>query len=186
MTSGASAGSKRSVATRGAGLVLLAGGLLWGCGGGSPGPEALGPQNPMVPLASDAQLYYDDRGGIPDSVRTVVRDQAEWEEAWERATSRLGDPPPAPPIDFEEHMVLVVGAGRMSPGDRIQVDSAGVRTERTTEQEEEVFEVVVRTVEGCGGIRADIFPLTIVRIPVFEGRVSFVERQEQAECEPFS
>lgn len=163
-------------------VALLA--LAAACGRGAPPPppEPVAPVNPMVPLAAGAQLFYDDRGGIPDSVRIVVRDQDAWREQWGRATSQRADPPPLPQVDFEQHMVLVVGAGRKSPGDRIQVDSAGVRTERTTELEEDVFEIIVRTVEGCARIPADVYPLTIVRVPRFEGRVSFVERVERAQC----
>lgn len=163
-----------------AGVFLL--GNLAACGGGE-APDPVQPVNPMVPLAPGAQLFYDDRGGIPDSIRIVVRDDAAWQAEWARATSQRGDPPPLPTVDFDEYMVLVVAAGRMSPGDRIQVDSAGVRTERTTELEEEVFEVIVRTVEGCARIPADVYPLTIVRVPLFEGRVSFVERVDQTECD---
>lgn len=162
-----------------AGVFLL--GNLAGCGGGSSVPVQ--PVNPMVPLAPLAQLFYDDRGGIPDSVRVVVRDEEAWQAEWNRATSQRNDPPPLPTVDFDEYMVLVAAAGRMSPGDRIQVDSAGVRMERTTELEEEVFEVVVRTVEGCAQIPADVYPLTIVRVPRFEGRVSFVERVDQTQCD---
>lgn len=168
-------------ATLRASILLLPLVLLAACGGGEP-PEAPAPSNPMVPLPGDAVLYYDDRGGIPDSVRVVVLDEPSWEDAWEEATSRRTDPPPRPEIDFEEYMVLVAAAGRMSPGDRIQVDSAGVRTERTTEDEEQVFEVVVRTIRGCGQITADVYPLTIVRLPRFDGRVTFVERAVQSEC----
>lgn len=165
-------GSRRTVPA----LALLGSLVLYGCGGGGAPPGTPAPENPMLPLAAGAVLYYDDRGGISDSVRIVVRDEAQWAEAWQRATSRRSEPPPRPSVDFQDHMVLVVGAGRMTPGDRIQVDSAGVRTERTTEDEEEVVEVIVRTVRGCGQVRADIFPLAIVRIPFFDGRVSFVER----------
>lgn len=163
-----------------AGMLLL--GSLAACrGGGS--PEPVQPLNPMVPLAPGAQLFYDDRGGIPDSIRIVVRDEQAWQAEWARATSERDDPPPLPPVDFDEYQVLVVAAGRMSPGDRIQVDSAGVRTERTTELEEEVFEVIVRTVKGCARIPADVYPLTIVRVPRFEGRVSFVERVDETPCD---
>lgn len=163
--------------------LLAAAVLLTGCGLFGSSSETASPESPMLPLAEGSQLFYDDRGGIPDSVRIVVRDPDTWRMQWERATSERNDPPPRPDVNFDEHMVLVVAAGRQSPGDRIQVDSAGVRTERTTEDEEEVFEVVVRTVEGCAAIRSDIYPLTIVRVPRFDGTVSFVERVEQAQCD---
>jgi len=165
--------------------LLAAAFLLTGCsliGGSGPEPQAPG-GSPLAPLPDDAQLFYDDRGGIPDSVRIVVRDPGTWRAQWDRATSERSDSPPLPAVDFERHMVLVVAAGRKSPGDRIQVDSAGVRTERTTEDEHEVFEVVVRTVESCTSIRSDIYPLTIVRVPRFEGPVSFQERVDRTGCD---
>ncbi|TVP77169.1 MAG: hypothetical protein EA352_04205 [Gemmatimonadales bacterium] len=149
---------------------------------GDPPAEPSEPENPMLPLPDGALLYYDDRGGITDSTRIVVRDEAGWEEAWDRATALRSEPPPRPRVDFERHMVLVAAAGRMRPGDRIAVDSAGVRTERTTEDEEDVFEVILRTIEGCGRLQTDIHPLAIVRLPRFEGRVSFVERDVAQDC----
>ena len=149
-------------------------------GGGPPPPEE--PEAPMVPLASGAELYYDDSGGVTQEVREVVRDPEGLREIWEQATEPRSEPPPVPDVDFEESMVLVVGAGRMSPGDRIQVDSAGVRTERTTEDEEEIFEVIVRTVEACVDVSGEAFPLHVVRVPRFDGRVSFTERSDEEEC----
>lgn len=161
-------------------LVLLS---LAACRGGSEPPAGPPePENPMLPLAEGAQLYYDDRGGITDSTRIIVLDEEAWTEAWERATALRSEPPPRPEVDFDRNMVLLAAAGRMRPGDRIQVDSAGVRTERTTEDESEVFEVIVRTVEGCGQLQTDIHPLTIVRLPRFEGRVTYVERAESRDC----
>lgn len=162
--------------------LLVLGPLVVACGRGGPVPAAP-PESPMVPLATGAELYYDDRGGIPEETREVVRDPQDWRAYWERATSPRSDPPPLPSLDFDEYMVLVVGAGRMSPGDRIEVDSAGVRTERTTEDEEEVFVVVVRTIEGCGTIQGDAYPLQIVRVPRYDGRVAFEVRDEQEECQ---
>lgn len=136
----------------------------------------------MNPLASGAELYYDDAGGITQEVRRVIRDRQELEEVWQQATEPRSDPPPPPAVDFGESMVLVVGAGRMRPGDRIRVDSAGVRTERTTEDEEEIFEVIVRTVEACVELSGEAFPLHVVRVPRFDGRVSFTERTGEQEC----
>ncbi len=164
-------------------LVLLA---LGGCrGGGAPAApppaEPVVQQNPLAPLASSARLYYDNSGGIADSVRLVVRDDEGWAELWSRATSRQSSPPGRPAIDFENEMVVAVGAGRMTPLDRIQVDSAGFFQERTVDGvEEEYFLIVVRTIEGCRRLDADAFPLEIVKVPRFEGSVRWGERRERA------
>lgn len=180
---GPGAGGGRPVWSRVMGVVAL-GALvaLAACrsGGGPPPPEE--PEAPMVPLAPGAELYYDDSGGVTQEIREVVRDPEGLREMWEQATEPRSEPPPVPDVDFEESMVLVVGAGRMSPGDRIQVDSAGVRTERTTEDEEEIFEVIVRTVEACVDVSGEAFPLHVVRVPRFDGRVSFAERSDEEEC----
>lgn len=158
-------------------LVVLA---IAGCAPRAPLYQPLGP----VPDA--ARLYYDDGGGIRDSTRHVVRGETLWREIWEQATAPRYSPPPLPVIDFSQEMVLVVGAGRMTPEDRIQVDSVGVRRERTAEgRDRDVLAVVVRTVQGCGRFDADAYPLEIVRVRRFDGPVNFIERREQpTECGP--
>ncbi len=166
-------------------LAALAAFLLVGCRGG---PDAAPPPepepDPLAPLSSDARLYYDNSGGIADSVRIVARDEASWQELWERATSRQTSPPDRPAVDFEENMVVAVGTGRMTPQDRIQVDSAGFVDERTVDGvEQEYFLIVVRTVEGCRRLEADAYPLEIVRVPRFDGPVRWEERRQQEECQ---
>jgi hypothetical protein len=162
------------------GLVLLA-----ACRGGGaptivlPPPPPPAP-DPITPLASSARLYYDNGGGIADSVRFVVRDPEGFTALWQRATSRQTSPPPRPNIDFHEEMVLAVGAGRMTPQDRIQVDSAGFFTERTVDGAEATyFLVIVRTVEGCRLIESDAFPLEIVKVPRFDGPLRWEERRSR-------
>lgn len=152
--------------------------LLGICGGPSTQPT-------LAPVAREARLYYDDASGITDSLRLAIRSQQEWREVWDRATSRRANPPAIPAVDFDQSVVLVVAAGRSSPGDRIRVDSAGVRTRSTTGGEsEEVLAVIVRTVRGCGTFQADAYPVEIVRVEKFDGPVEFVERSGRASgCE---
>ena len=166
-------------------LAALAAFLLVGCRGGPDAAPPPGPEpDPLAPLSSDARLYYDNSGGIADSVRIVARDEASWQELWERATSRQTSPPDRPAVDFEENMVVAVGTGRMTPQDRIQVDSAGFVDERTVDGvEQEYFLIVVRTVEGCRRLEADAYPLEIVRVPRFDGPVRWEERRQQEECQ---
>ena len=163
-------------------LALAAGGLV-ACGGGP--PPVQGPE-PLAPLAPANRIYYDNSGGIADSVRIVVRDAEAYAEVWDRATERQDDPPPAPAVNFEEEMVLVVGAGRMTPEDQIRVDSIGIREVTDPMGDtEEVLAVVVRTLEGCGRFAVDAYPLEIVTVPHFEGPVRFVERtQQDPSCGP--
>jgi hypothetical protein len=144
--------------------------LALGCGGGGGGAPSI----PTFP--PPAQLYYDDSGGIPDSVRLVVRDQRSWEDVWNRATSRRADPPPLPTVDFSEQMVLVAAAGQMATGDRIHIDSLGVRRQLTADDDsEDVLDVVVQTTTGCGRFAGDTYPVEMVRVLRFDGPVAWVD-----------
>jgi hypothetical protein len=126
----------------------------------------------LSPVLSSARVYYDDGPGFPDSVRMAVQDQTTFEDVWARATYSQPSPPPIPPVDFTNEMILVVAAGRMSPGDQIRVDSIGVRGD--------FYVVVVRTIVQCQPFPADAYPLEIVRVPRDERPVTFSERRERA------
>lgn len=158
-------------------LVLGAAACLRPRGGGGPSVER------WLPLASDARLYADNAGGIRDSVRTVVRDAASLRRVWQQATAGQASPPPVPNVDFNREMVVVVAAGRMTPQDEVRVDSVQVRRERDASGGSgEVMSVMVRTVRGCGRFNAPAYPVEIIRLRRFDGRVSFVERATRAEC----
>jgi hypothetical protein len=144
---------------------------------GEPGPA------PWLPLAPEGHLYTDNAGGIRDSLRTVVRDESALRLFWQQATAGQSTPPPLPTVDFARDMVLVVAAGRMSPEDEIRVDSVLVGRETDANgRREPVMSALVRTVEGCGRFTAPAYPVQIVRVRRFEGRVRFVERRDKAEC----
>lgn len=175
-------GHGRSVA-----LVLTVTALAAGaCGGGPdtppPPPAPAQQQDVLGPVSPGSRLYSDNAGGFTDSTRIVVRSEEEWEGVWEQATSHRANPVPRPPVDFAENMVVVVAAGRMTPEDQIRVDSVGVRSVRNESGDlEDVYEVVVRTTEGCGRLRVDAFPFEIIRTSMFEGPVRFVERRAALE-----
>jgi len=174
-------------ASRPAAGSLLAAFLLGACFGGDPEPPAPPPapaqqQDVLGPVSADSRLYSDNTGGFVDSTRLVIRDDAAWGDVWDRATAGQADPLPRPSVDFGSSMVVVVAAGRMTPEDRIRVDSVGVRAVRNeTGELEDVFELVVRTVAGCGRIRVDAYPFEIIRTRMFDGPVRFVERRSTAE-----
>src|SRR5690606_16170584 len=123
--------------------------------------------------------YSDNASGIQDSVRLVVRDAAMFADYWQRATAQQLTPPPPPAIDFGAQMVLVVAAGRMTPEDRIRVDSVVVREEVTTTGQRDVLSALVRVIEGCGRFQADPYPVEIVRVARFDGPARFVERRQR-------
>ena len=153
---------------------LFAVSVLSGCGlfggGGSPAPV-----DTVRPVLEENRLFYDDGpGGFPDSTRTVVKDASTWRAMWDRANSMQATAPALPEIDFSQEMVLLVSAGRKLPGDRISVDSVGMRGEHMV--------AVVLTSIGCHKFRSDIYPVEIVRVTFHEGPVSFQERQSRAEC----
>ena len=134
----------------------------------------------LSPVTDRSRLYYNDSGGIADSTRRVIRGVQEWRRVWDQATSRQEDPPPLPAVDFEQSMVVLVAAGRSSPGDRIRIDSVGVVRQSTAGGgTEEVLEVQVRTVRACGDFQGETFPVEIVRIQDFGGPVTFAERNER-------
>ena len=95
---------------------LIVAGVATACGGPSirvaPPPPAR-----AWPVEAANRLYRDDAAALPDTIREVVKDGTSFAQIWERATSALDDPPPAPEVDFSRHMVVVVGAGRSHPGE---------------------------------------------------------------------
>ena len=128
---------------------------------------------PLSPVLSSQRVFYDDQTGFPDSVRLVVKDASVWESVWGQATYNQASPPPLPPVDFTRDMIIVVGAGRMSPGDQIRVDSIGTRTD-------DYYVVVVKITEECQPFPADVYPLEIVRVPRDERPVVFEVRRVRA------
>lgn len=153
---------------------------LPGCRRGGALAPAAAP--PAAPVAATALLYYDNSGGIQDSLRRVVRDAEEFRQIWRQATSTQSSPPEQPSVDFGRAMLLVVSGGRMTPEDMVRVDSVGVHEEVSASgRRERVMQAIVRTIRGCGGFSSDAYPLAIVRVERFDGPVRFTERRERAE-----
>jgi hypothetical protein len=129
----------------------------------------------LAPVLPSERLLYDDQTGYQDSVTMVVRDPATWGAVWRTANLNQASVPPMPAVEFSTHMVLVVGAGRMRPGDQIRVDSLGVRGN--------AFVAVVRIIEECQPFPADVYPLEIVKAPRNDNEVLFdVRRIRGTQC----
>lgn len=124
------------------------------------------------PVLSSERLYYDDGRPWEEKDRIVVTDQLRWQRVWDAATSGQLARPRLPNVDFNRDMVLVVYAGRMSAGDRIQVDSAGLRGE--------IFVAYVSTIEECAPFPAAAYPLEIVSVRRADRPVEWVERRQKA------
>ena len=149
--------------------------------GGAPAAAVAAPVQPLPALA---RLYSDNGGSIQDSVRLVIRDPAQLAETWRQATSSQPAPPPVPNVDFSREMVLVAGAGRMTPTDEIHVDSVAVRRQTTPEgRTQEVLTAWVSIVQGCRHFQAAAYPFEIVKVRRFDGPVRFaVQRMRGAGC----
>jgi hypothetical protein len=126
------------------------------------------------------RLYRDDAARLPDTIRRVIRDETSFAQSWGQATSALDDPPPPPQVDFTQHMIVFVGAGRSNPGDRIQVDSVGFRMEanpQNPDREIEVMYVVVRTILEPDPFPGESYPIEIVRVDRSDRPVRWEERR---------
>jgi hypothetical protein len=143
-------------------------------------PETTTP--PAAPFPPPTRLYYDNGGGIQDSLRLAITRADDFAAIWQRATSRQSEPPAPPALDFANEMVLVAGAGRMRADDQIAIDSVyRTRELNTANQLVEMLNVVVLTTTGCGRFNAVGYPLDIVRVRRFEGPVKFLEERAQAQ-----
>ena len=154
-------------------------GLVAGCGGPSirvaPPPAAR-----VWPVEASNRLYRDDAARLPDTIRRVILDATDFAQAWAQATSALDAPPAPPAIDFTQHMVVFVGAGRSHPGDEIQVDSVGFRMEanpQNPDREMEVIYFVVRTNLEADPFPGESFPIEIIRVDRSDRPVRWEERR---------
>jgi hypothetical protein len=161
-------------------LFLALAGLSAGCGGPDTIEVAPPPPARVWPVEASNRLYRDDAAPLPDTIRQVIRDPDTFERAWDRATQAQVDPPPVPEIDFEEHMVVFVGAGRSDPGDAIRVDSVGFRRESvpgSPDEEIPVMYIVVRTILEDDPFPGESYPIEIVRVERSDRPIRWEERQ---------
>jgi len=101
-----------------------------------------------------------------------VRDLRTWSDVWTRATAAQSPRPEQPSVNFDRELVLVVAAGRLSPGDQIRVDSVGTQGK--------LFVVVVRTILACQRFPSEAYPLEMVKIPKTDKTIAYQERRERA------
>lgn len=131
-----------------------------------------GPSYPVAVVPPVTQiLYTDNEADFVEASATIVRTQAAYVEMWARSGARRA----APPVDFDRDMLVVLAAGRSSPGDSIQIQTAGERGEGF-----EDFQVVYRLSIGCEELPGASYPLQVVRLRRSDKTPVFDERREPA------
>jgi hypothetical protein len=127
----------------------------------------------------DGDVAFSAYTGVVDSVRTVVRDSADWRTLWARINRPFIPAPALPTIDFRREMVVVAGLGtRPSAGYDIVIESV--------EQDSTGIEVALRRespAPGCPVAAVMTQPLDVARIPASNLRVRFRERSVVVPCD---
>jgi hypothetical protein len=173
---------KREVIVKALDRIVLSGLLALAstaCGGGSSGPEPLRP----IDFRTDV-LLSDDNEAFPDSVTVVVTDATRFGEIWSQSMA----PSASPAVDFEREMIVVVAIGRMTPGDAVAVDSAGVREiEFASGSSQDVLMLKGRIIRDCTGFEGASYPYQILKVQRFDGPVQVdLARVTSEGCDSFA
>jgi len=168
-------------------LAAAAAALLVSCGeertNGPVAPDTI--SLPGTPVAYGFLNPSDDPAGIDSfssylaPVRLVVRDQAALEEAWATFYSQRAVPPPAPRVDFNQGMVVIVSIGATG-GNR------SMRVPLVTRLWDGSVAVAVeewRLGRSCPFAPAETRPAAAVLLPRSEAPVFFGEFLTIVECE---
>ena len=155
------------------GAVVQRSGWSLGCLAGLMAIAACGgPGYPVGVVLSSAQLLYtDNQADFLEAEELVVRDQRAYEDVWARSGTRQV----LRPVNFDREMLVVLSAGRSSPGDSIQIQTAGEREEGFDD-----FHIVYRVSTGCEEFPGASYPLQVVRLKRSDKTPVFEQRREQA------
>jgi hypothetical protein len=163
--------------------------ILGGCSG-TPGrpstatgpsspPAHLEPQPPTVtPLPASARLFASPVTGYVEPAQLVLANPAAWAAAWRTLHQGL-DAGPAPTVDFQTDVVVVVAAGERSTGGHaVRVDGTSATPDGGTRVH------VTRTAPGAGCMSAQVVtsPAEAVRVRRGPGAVTFAVRDAAAPC----
>ena len=147
-----------------------------------PGSSSPPEQSTQVPVDAQAvtmePIFTELFSGIPDARRLVIRTSVEWNALWEEVTQNRMPKPPPPEVDFEQYMVIVAAMGsRPTGGYTVTVDEVN-------QGQGQLLAEVRETSPGptCMTTQALTAPVTAVRVVRSEGRVTFVEVQDQHDC----
>jgi hypothetical protein len=144
-----------------------------------PGGLPTAPSAPIefTRLTPDAPepIYY---SGLGSPARLVITNPDSLASVWNRVFGNMTEPPPVPKVDFSREQVLVAALGqRGSGGYRIEVAHA-------SQGDGEVVAAVLITSPGahCATSLALTQPVDIVKLPVSNSAVRFVESSTVADC----
>lgn len=123
-------------------------------------------------------MFVSSSSGIMTSRRQVIRSDAELQAAWSEATSAFLSDGPAPDVDFEADLVLLVAMGeRPSGGYRVDVSSV-------VHQADTVYATVEETEPGASCVTTATLtqPVLMLRIPAVGTEVVFIEDTAVLDC----
>ncbi len=133
---------------------------------------------PFRRLDESAASSFTFASGLREPLNLAVRDAPAWAAMWRRITAAHGEPPPPPAIDFGREMLLIAAMGTQPSG------GYRIRIERVLDQGGWLEAHVVRVSPGprCGATAALTHPIDIVRVAASPKPVSWLERDEMADC----
>jgi hypothetical protein len=143
-------------------------------------PEAGAQADKIILLPQDTSRHLAPPGmmGPPAPVHMVLRTAAEWDSVWQAVTRTQVYPPapPAPMVDFNQEIVLLVGLGRQpSTGWNVRIDT--VVTRRDT------LRVVIHSVAPqCTAGMMITYPWDAVRVPRTNAAIQFIKRPIVDHC----
>jgi hypothetical protein len=129
-------------------------------------------------LEGDLLFHYRHYNGYRERERLVIRTPAEWSQAWARITGSAEPRRPAPAIDFDREMVILVAMGERPTG------GYSITIEGVYDASGRVFAVVREKSPGADCFVTEAFtqPIDAVRVPRRDGAVTFVEQAETVVC----
>jgi hypothetical protein len=145
-----------------------------GCDG-----SATAPRVPADAAAlSSNRLEVRSYSGYTERERLVIRTAAGWTAAWAQITRNVSPRPPAPTINFDQEMVILVAMGQRPTG------GYSISIEGVYDASGRLFAEVRERSPGdsCGTTQAVTAPVDAVRVPRRDGAVIFVERTETVVC----
>jgi hypothetical protein len=147
--------------------------LIGACAGNvRPGP-------PLGPIAIESRLFSDNAGGIRNATERVIRDSATWRTVWREVTSTQATVPAMQTVDFQQNMLLLVAAGRMTIADAIRIDSVGNRSEMTEAgKRQDVVAVYYTIIRDCPPSTREAYPVEIVRVRRSAAEARFFKKSE--------
>lgn len=134
-----------------------------GCGGDSVERPAPGLPNRL----QEAELLR-----VEEPTARVFRSQAEWTAFWDKYVNAFSGPGPipAPEVDFERDMLIGVFAGNRG----LSGCSNLAHLITHAEVNQGIFRVEVVRPSGLGPCAMIVYPLDVMIVPQFDGRVEFV------------